>query len=536
MMTTNDTAGPRLSSSPDDFDRWVAAIRDHVAKAGKAPLFTTTPETPLFDTFLDSFQSPVTRQVHNCHCCRHFLERFGGLATIDEKGQRTPLFWSAPGTPWPYGNAAARLADAVRRAPIGGVFYSGESRFGDGPKPPKMWTHFELANPQPRRDRFGENAAQAAAAKLEERGMVERALDEFGADVVRKAVTILRADALYGGEKALGVAEWLLALHESIGAERNHRTRDALVWLAVATAPAGFAHVRSTMIGTLLEDLASGMDFDAVKRRCAEKMHPLQYRRPTAAPTEGNIAQAEKLMAELGAAGALQRRFAKIEDLVTTWTPRAIPPSAAATGGVFGHLLAAAKPSAPANIGAPAVAITWDKFARTVLPTAEAIECLVPAHGNFLAFVTAANPAAPPMVQWDREDRRNPVTWYVYHGGSPAGAWNVRAGAVKVNAIVLNPAHWDAARAMPNHAPTAVFILDGARDTRHERSGGMFPAHMRSEFHSIRSTLEAHFMRAPIAGRDEATACGLCFNTGSDVTVVVTSGGVRMMYRLDRWD
>lgn len=53
------------------------------------------------------------------------------------------------------------------------------------------------------------------------------------------------------------------------------------------------------MIGTLLDDIASGMSFDSVSRRFAEKMHPLQYQRPQAAPSAGNIAQAEKIVEKL---------------------------------------------------------------------------------------------------------------------------------------------------------------------------------------------------------------------------------------------
>ncbi len=56
--------------------------------------------------------------------------------------------------------------------------------------------------------------------------------------------------------------------------------------------------------------------------------------------------------------------------------------------------------------------MTWEKFARTVLPDAETIELYVPAEAApYVAMVTAANPQAPPILQWDRAERRNPVSW-----------------------------------------------------------------------------------------------------------------------------
>ena len=84
------------------------------------------------------------------------------------------------------------------------------------------------------------------------------------------------------------VTRRLLALHEARASKRGPAA-DNLTWLAVATAPAGFCHVRSSMIGTLLEDVAAGMPFDAIKQRFDAKMHPLQYQRPTAMPSVPSI-------------------------------------------------------------------------------------------------------------------------------------------------------------------------------------------------------------------------------------------------------
>lgn len=534
----------RPHRSPDEFDAWVSVIAKHVAAMPNVPLFLTEPAEPLFDLYLNSF-SGAARQTHNCNSCRHFLERFGSLVMINERGGCVPLFWDFAGVPTMYKDICHRLALEVWRSPIVGVFLSGETTWGDGPKAPKQWTHFQVKN----RARFThplKTASQSMAEKREERNMLERGLAEFSIDVVRQAVAILKTEQLYRSEKVLGVGEWLLALHEKIAGEKNRQRRDNLVWLAVATAPAGFAHVRSSMIGTLLEDLASGMQFEDVKRRFADKMHPLQYQRPTAAPSEGNIEQAEKVVASLQSAGALERRFAKLEDLTTLWTPRPAKPSkpaassrSTASSGVFAHLRGSQKLDVT-ETGAPPTAMTWEKFARTVLPTAERIEYMVPRYSApLLAFVTAANADAPPIVQWDREDKRNPVTWYQYINQSAPSRWNLRPDEwCAVTAITLGPFAWDAARDHGNHGHLAVLILDGARDLHYVQSGGLFPEHLKGDYHSVRRTLEAHFMRSTIVGKNEATACGLALqgNGPWNATVRVTAGGVRTLYRIDRWD
>src|SRR5207253_1562968 len=48
------------------------------------------------------------------------------------------------------------------------------------------------------------------------------------------------------------------------------------------------------------------------------------------------------------------------------------------------------------------------------------IELQVPgSSGHFMALITATRPEAPPILQWDSEERRNPVSWY-YHSGVDA--------------------------------------------------------------------------------------------------------------------
>ena len=48
------------------------------------PLFTTN-AAGLFDVYLNAFPES-DRQYHNCNACRHFIERYAGLVTLDDRG------------------------------------------------------------------------------------------------------------------------------------------------------------------------------------------------------------------------------------------------------------------------------------------------------------------------------------------------------------------------------------------------------------------------------------------------------------------
>lgn len=507
----------------------------------KEALFTTGIDN-LWEIYLDSFETPEERQYHNCHACRQFIERFGGLVTIAEDGTTIPAIWNEADASAHtlYQPAFSALARAVRRAKVTGVFMSSGSTWGT-PITHKggIWSHFAV-HPSKHHmfKRTTQTAEQAMAEKREDFKTVMHALGEFTQQHVETALTLLKTDALYRSEKVLGQAQWLHDLHVA-RASAHGAGRANVVWRAVATAPAGFCHPRSSMIGTLLEDIAAGMDFDTVSRRFADKMHPLAYQRPKAAPTAGAIAAAEKVMAQLGAAGSLARRFARLDDIQAhaLWRPMPKHEDASQAGGVFGHL----KPKAKGSESSPAMCIpaqtmTWIKFRDTVLPTAERIELKAPSCGPYSALVTAVNAEAPPIVQWDMPEARNPVSWYFWNGGATAQQFGLRGGQFyDVSAVTLKPSMWNGGN--EHQGAGVLFVIADARETR-SNGAALFPEILKAEFHGIRSVIEAYSRGAQIEGMDEPHVAGVMLDKSDSwlATVRVWTAGRSLEYRLDRWD
>jgi hypothetical protein len=542
-MTTTTTTTDSIDTTTIhahhlDFEHTLEGIGHRARSFVDAKFAFTTDAEGLWPAFLAALPADQ-RQHHTCTACRHFVERFGSLVVVQHDGTIAPLLWGVGfGI---YGGPIAKLASIVQRARINGVHVSTERTWGNpilGASAAGPWQHLALEHVPAQLVATAspiETCGQRAAKIRHERGLLAAALVEYPPQLVAYALGLLESGKLYRSEACVGVARWLVGLHESWAGIKGPRSRDNLTWLAAASAPAGWCHVGSGMIGTLLDDLKAGMNVEVAARRFAEKMNPLQYQRPTAPVSAGNVAQAEKLVDALGLRRSLERRFARLEDLTTVWTPaKAEAPATAAAGSTFGHLLEADRGKVR-DLGTSPIVMTWAKFAATVLPTAELLDVYAPPRGNYTALITAAHADAPPIVQWDRAEQRNPVTWYVYNNGSEAHRWNLRSGWVECTAICLSPPHWHGP-GLPKHDHCANLILAGARDTGHATSGGLFPEHVRSELHEVRSTVEAYAMRAPVAGCDEATACGLAFTGRDEVRVRVTSKGIRTEYRLDRWD
>ena len=142
---------------------------------------------------------------------------------------------------------------------------------------------------------------------------------------------------------------------------------------------------------------------------------------------------------------------------------------------------------------------------------------------------------APPIIQWDSPDQRNPFSWYVYMRGSPAMQWGLKAGLVDVTGICNIPSMWNHES---KHQGTGVlFVLDGAKDSNYKGVGNaLFPEILKSDLREIRSTIEAYSKSAELSGYEEASACGLLFNDRSNVAVQVVTDLGCATYNIDRWD
>jgi hypothetical protein len=536
----NISLHPKPTPEPDPiFDGHMDRVQRRLTAALTDPsvVLFRTDATGLFAAYLSAFPVDI-RQHYNCNACRRFIDSFGGLVTIDDSGKTSSPLWDPADAPELYAAPVRAVLEVVDHAEVVGVFFAADRQLGT----PLAggWTHCAVRLPDyyPRLHAVTLTPGQAQAEKREDLANVARAVEEFSPEAIHQAIRVLKSEALYRSEKLLGAAEWLAGVQAVRRETKNKRARHNLSWRAVARAPAGFCHPWSGMLGTLLADIEAGLSFDEIKRRFDEKMHPLQYQRPQAAPTAGAIEQAEKLVEKMGIAPSLRRRFARVDEVEALWRPREDTKNAPPTGSVFGHLAPKGRSKARPLV-VPAQAITWDKFRRTILPGADRIAFLIPhRNASYSAYTTAADMDAPPILQWDSADRRNPVAWYVYHGGSTASHFGLTAGEmVQVTAVTLQPTHWSGG-GNAHHGESVLFCLAGCRDTVNRGGLALFPECMRSELHGVRSVIEAHSRSGRIEETEGDHASGIRFQKGDrqSLTLHVTSHGDVSTFDLDRWD
>ena len=513
-----------------DYQQYMLALRNYASKNVEGRKLFTTNANGLFEIYLNSL--PYDQQHYNCHTCRKFIEKYGGLVFIGEDGELIPFLWNMLSASVYFNKSITSLGRAVIKGKITGVHFD-DSKVWGTPQTGE-WTHLHVIPPQ---DHIFKSLVktphQASAEKTQDYININKALNEYPVAAVNQAVAILKQNQLTRSEKVLGAAEWLQKLHND-SAVAIKQFKSNVIWLAVANAPSGFCHPRSSMIGSLLDDIIEGVPFDSIARRFADKMNPEQYQRPQAMPSAGNIMEAERIVEKLGIAKSLERRFARFDELQTLWTPKEI--EAETPNGVFGHL-DAKDVFKIQQLDTPPQKTTWLKFSNEVLPNADFIDCLVPRWGSFTAILTATNFDAPPILQWDIESQRNPFSTYVYTKGSSAETWGLKQlEYCQMTGICYQPSMWNH---NPNthHGKGVIFLLEGARDAGYRDMGNaIFPEHLKSEMYGIRSTIEAYSQKAIIDGADESTANGIAIGAGSGVIIKVKTGDIESKYIIDRWD
>jgi hypothetical protein len=363
----------------------------------------------LFEIYLENLPEDA-RQHYNCSACKKFVDKYGCLVAVKEDGSLESAVWNS-NSPKFFAKSVGAMKQMVENSVVNAAFVTNTVTLGI----PKtgIWSHMNLILPldMVKTSRL-KNANQMEAEKLEEFRMLMGAVQDYSLDIANQVVELLSSDTMYRSDRVLGIAAWFKEVCSVYEAEKDRRKRLNLIWKAVADAPQGFCHVKSSMIGTLLEDIASGMDYQIICNRFAEKMNPANYMRSKSAPTVGGIDQAEKIVAKLGIANSLKRRYAAFDEIpFFIWKNNCdkAKTEKKKIGEIFKNIIPKddkiAKPVIPNTV------MTWDKFQRTILPSTESIEVKIDNPDRLMALVTAADEDSENILQWD-----NSFSWY-YHGG-----------------------------------------------------------------------------------------------------------------------
>ena len=312
------------------FKNFVNAIQKNLQQMAKdsVRLFTVDVDTEeLYNLYLDSFPAGTNeiyreRRKYDCSCCRHFIRDMGNVVSI-KNGELHTIWGINPVSDDKYNVVAAVLDAYVKQKAVSGVFFKKEKRIGT-PENREMlptgkinkYEHFFVDLPEICifKECYGHTLEGDLSQFRDVRNVFKRSLDEISKEAVDTVLELIAQNSLYKG------AEWKRQLSEFKKYQKEYEKltddqKGLWTWEKSIAAGAVIGKIRNHSIGTLLVNIAEGMDLDTAVRKYEQIVAPINYKRPNAIFTKKMLEDAKKTITELGYMDSLQRRFATLDDI-----------------------------------------------------------------------------------------------------------------------------------------------------------------------------------------------------------------------------
>lgn len=428
--------------STTQFPLFAHMLATHFNQMSASELYRTEVDgDTLWQAYLAAFPegaNPIfrVRTEHDGSYDRSVIRKIGNVVRLNPDGTFTSI-WDIPDLPAPYNVVAARLSELVHAAEIDSVFRINERKLStasnvenrDGVTTQFHHLHVEIADKHFTRS-VGEVVGQINTSVA----VMKRGFEEITPAAVADILELIEQGTLYRGTEFKNSLQAFQAAQNLYRRQTNDRNRNILLWRNINSS---IARLRNTAIGTLLQDLSSGMDLEAAVRRWETMTAPTNYKRPTALVTQGMIDKALVTIDELGLRSALERRFAVIEDVSINnvlWADNSVQPLM--RDGLRDLLTTAAK---PANVTGTPTEVTVDQFMQDILPTAIGMELLFNGalQPNLVSLTAPVHADAAPLFKW-----RNGFAWSYNGNITDSIKEKVKAAGGNINAKLRVSLAW----------------------------------------------------------------------------------------------
>ena len=422
------------------FQKFSKAIRvkfDTMAKHELLSVAATKNE--LWDIYLRSFPEgtdPIykTETTHNCVCCKHFIRDIGDAVTL--KNGVVDSIWNVPNLEYPYDVVAAHMHRAVSDMFIENIFLSTESDLGAAKTVQQTeagsinWHHFNASVPS----RFvSSTIAETRGSIKSAMAVFKRGLEELTVGALDEVGGLISDNQVYRAEEHASAVREFTALHRKYSTLNSEMARNRFMWENYSKPVIRF---RNTVIGTLVDDLSTGVDLIKAVKSFESKVAPQNYKRSKSLITKRMVEDAMKTVETLGIRDSLVRRHAEISDISINnvlWADR--DTSHKMRDSLTDMLLDEVTPAK--SIVASEMPI--DDFIKNVLADTSNLEILVDNDkvNNMMSLVAPEHPDSPNILQWD-----NNFTWSYNNNVTDSIKAKVAKAGGNVTGIIRSSLAW----------------------------------------------------------------------------------------------
>lgn len=377
----------------------------------------------LWDTYLAAFPEGTNPQFrerteHDCSCCRQFIKSVGGVVALKPDGHFETI-WNIDIECDVYQTVADALDDLVRTAPLKTIFYFDGKSIGtkanieyldNGETLEHIHFHSKILSGFRMKN---SDIAAACGRYNANREVLERSISEISTSAVELVFDLLAQGSLYRGAEKKHVVDRLHKIQTEYNKLKTPAAKQNYVWLKAAELGEA-SKIRNDVMGTLLVDITEGKNLDDSVEAFGRKMDPYNYKRPKATLITPQMKRkAEERVVELGLETALQRRYARPDDLKITnvlFADNSVKPVMG--GGVLDILESEVTRSIDVKSFENVETVPVDKFVEEILPRCSGVEVFLDNKltNRMVSLIAPVDPESNPLLRWG-----NNFSW-VYDG------------------------------------------------------------------------------------------------------------------------
>lgn len=364
----------------------------------------------LYEKYLDAYPTEHNgifreRREYDGNYDKNYIRRLGNVVSVTADGTVNTI-WNVK-VPSYFQDVADALHALVSSLPLKEVFLTTEPTAGSKPNKDNtsdiIWTHFYSRVPsQFVIDKYNIGTKQGEITATID--VFARGLEAFTLDAAQTVLELINTNALYRGAEFKTAVQSFVTYKTAFDKITDPKAKRAFIlYNAIKKGPQ--VRFRSSVIGTLVEDISLGVDLEKAVASFEAKVAPSNYKRTSAVVTPRMVEDAKKTINELGLMDSLSRRFATPTDINVNnvlFTSQIDKPLT-----VLDELTSDASRQAPKAINRTDP-ISINDFIEKVLPTAQKVEALVEnSHtSKLMTLLTAQYATAPDLFKWN-----NPFSW-----------------------------------------------------------------------------------------------------------------------------
>lgn len=398
----------------------------------------------IWNTYLDSYPSGSNeifreRRENDCSACKSFVRNIGKAVIIKDNTIET--IWGFNSGDSIYQKVLDDMDAYIKSKVVTNIYYSNTKQVGIPVNRESIetgiikWYHLNVILPSNLISTDSEDIYKSK--HRDNRATLQTSLDIISEEAISIVLELIASNSLYRGNEWNSVLTQFLSMKQTYSQLPGNELNN---WLWATSFEVGtvMSKIKNHSIGTLLQNISSGMDLELAVKKYEAIIAPENYKRPKPIFTKEMLERAQKAVTDMGYIDSLPRRFATVDD-ITIHNLLYADRSVTTQMGVFDEL-ANTLPDNPMRYS-KIEELDIESFISNILPDVNEIEVMVENRhtSNLVSLIAPSDINSRTMFKWG-----NNFSW-AYNGNMTDSSMreNVKAAGGSITGDLRFSIQWN---------------------------------------------------------------------------------------------